>query len=203
MKTNDKLYILLTDTGTVLNRLIKMYTKDPYNHVSIAFDPELNEVFSFGRKKMNNPIIGGFVRENIDHMLFRNANCAIYELDCSDIMAYWRVREYIRKFELNQENYRYNLLGLLGVMFHVNIERNDAFFCSQFVASIFEYSGIPLFAKPCVFVTPGDFMTASSLKLVYSGRLGDYRMTRHQKAISAQLLNELESAEMLNAYTKF
>lgn len=174
MKNQQRLYIVLTDTGTVLNRLIKMYTKDPYNHVSIAFDHELSEVFSFGRKKMHNPIIGGFVRENMDHMLFRNANCAIFELECEDPLAYWRIREYIHQFELNQDYYRYNFIGLLGVMFHINIERDDAYFCSQFVASSFEYSGIPLFAKPCIFVTPGDFLTAPSLRPVFNGRLGDY-----------------------------
>lgn len=203
MKTNDKLYVLLTDTGTMLNRLIKMYTKDQYNHVSIAFDSELNEVFSFGRKKMNNPIIGGFVRENVDHLLFSNANCVVYELDCDNPVTYWRVRQYIRQFELNQENYRYNLLGLLGVMFHINIERDDAFFCSQFVASIFEYSGIPLFSKPCVFVTPGDFAMSPALRLLYSGRLGDYRTIMKQQSVLSHVDRSLEKTELHTVLHEF
>jgi hypothetical protein len=200
---DDKLYILLTDTGTVLNRLIKMYTKDPFNHVSIAFDQELREVYSFGRKKMHNPIIGGFVRENVDHMLFRNANCAVYELDCTQPVTYWKIREYIRQFLLNQDNYRYNLIGLFGVMFHVNIQRDDAYFCSQFVASIFEYSGMPLFSKPCIFVTPGDFTEAPALRLIYSGRLGDYRSALRKSLSTQKMMGKLSQQEMLDTLPKF
>ncbi|USK36883.1 hypothetical protein LIS77_13090 [Cytobacillus firmus] len=61
--SNQKIYILLTDTGTLFTRLIKLYTKKPYNHASISIDPELKEVYSFGRKTAKNPFIGGFVKE--------------------------------------------------------------------------------------------------------------------------------------------
>jgi hypothetical protein len=59
--TEKKVYILLTNTGSFLTKLIKLYTKKPYNHASIAFDYELSEVYSFGRKTARNPVIGGFV----------------------------------------------------------------------------------------------------------------------------------------------
>lgn len=42
-----KVFLLLTDTDTMLTRLIKACTKMPYNHASIAFNPELTEVYSF------------------------------------------------------------------------------------------------------------------------------------------------------------
>ena len=63
--TENKVYILLTDTGSLLTKLIKLYTKKPYNHASISFDFELSEVYSFGRKKVENPFHGGFVKEKI------------------------------------------------------------------------------------------------------------------------------------------
>ncbi|MED4476449.1 hypothetical protein [Oceanobacillus caeni] len=43
--TERKVYILLTDTGTFFTKLIKLYTKKPYNHASISFDSELSEVY--------------------------------------------------------------------------------------------------------------------------------------------------------------
>ena len=46
-----KVYILLTDTGTLFTKSIKTYTKAPYNHASISFDVGLEELYSFGRKK--------------------------------------------------------------------------------------------------------------------------------------------------------
>jgi len=45
----QKIYIVLTHTGTLLSNLIKLYTKNDYSHVSLAFDEDLNEMYSFGR----------------------------------------------------------------------------------------------------------------------------------------------------------
>lgn len=41
-----QIYIVLTHTGTVLSRMIKMYTKGKFSHISIAFDKDLNEMYS-------------------------------------------------------------------------------------------------------------------------------------------------------------
>lgn len=66
MVSNEKeMYILLTDTGTLLSKLIKCFTNAPYNHVSIVFDKRLDEVYSFGRKEPRNPFIAGFIREDV------------------------------------------------------------------------------------------------------------------------------------------
>lgn len=58
-----KIYLLLTDTGTLFSKLIKCYTKKPYNHASIAFDGELSTVYSFGRKKPKNPFCADLFRK--------------------------------------------------------------------------------------------------------------------------------------------
>lgn len=44
------IYIVLTQTGTLLSRIIKFLTQGQYNHASIGFDEELNYMYSFGRK---------------------------------------------------------------------------------------------------------------------------------------------------------
>ena len=67
---NKKIYIVLSQTGTWFSRAIKFFTKDPYNHASISLDKELNHMYSFGRKKVNNPLRGGFVREYTDKGVF-------------------------------------------------------------------------------------------------------------------------------------
>ena len=82
-----KIYIILTVTGTWLSRLIKMYTKDEFSHVSIALDSKLNEMYSFGRLKPYNPFIAGFVHERKNKGTFKrffNTSCVIYELEIED-----------------------------------------------------------------------------------------------------------------------
>ncbi|MDF2855985.1 MAG: hypothetical protein K0Q87_1836 [Neobacillus sp.] len=169
-----KVYVLLTDTGTVLTKLIKLYTKKPHNHASIALDDQLWNVYSFGRRRPRNPFIAGFVRENTRGGIFRNADCAIY---CCTITEkqYDNICRKIKEIERNKNEYRYNLLGLFAVMVNMEFDRKNAFFCSHFVAALLEESGVEINKqKPLSLVTPNDIKECSSLKLVYEGKLSSY-----------------------------
>ena len=91
-----RVYVLLTDTGTIFTKMIKLYTRKTYNHASIAFDEDLTQVYSFGRKRSENPFIGGFVKENINEGLFKNATCAVYSLEINET-DYEKMKQYIKK----------------------------------------------------------------------------------------------------------
>lgn len=174
MVGEKKIYILLTDTGTAFTRLIKSYTKKPYNHASISFDADLREVYSFGRKTPKNPFIGGFVREDIQSVLFKQADCAIYSLTISE-EDFQKMHRFIQLIEANKDYYRYNLIGLFGVMVKKPIKRKNAFFCSQFVASVLKESNTINFEKDVCLVQPNDILGVADFELVYEGRLRDYQ----------------------------
>lgn len=170
------LVILLTNTGTLPSRIIKIYTRKAYTHVSIGFDLTLSELYSFGRKKLNNPFFGGFVVENCREGLyakFPDTNCAVYTLEVNPEI-YNKARKIINRFLLGKEKYKYNFLGLVGTIINIPISRDSHFFCSQFVATVLEKSGISLFQKPAALVTPYDFMKSDRLKLLYTGKLSRY-----------------------------
>jgi hypothetical protein len=177
MKAKKKLYILLTDTGTWLSRTIKLYTREPLNHASLAFDSQLCEVYSFGRKYEGNPFLGGFVRENIRSRLFLNRRrqtpCAIYVCEV-EADAYARIREWVLQMARLEHAYKYNALGLFGVALGFKIERENAYFCSQFVASAFLAGGVKLTDKEPAFVTPADLGRSDRIRLVYKGTLQEY-----------------------------
>lgn len=170
---DKKVYILLTDTGTVFTRLIKLYTKKPYNHASISFDTELTEVYSFGRKTARNPFIGGFVKEDVKQGLFKHADCVIYSFTVTEVEIQ-KMRRYINEIEEQKESYRYNLLGLFGVVLNRPLRRKKAFFCSQFVASVLNECTSIDFEKPLSLIEPNDLMAISSLQLKYEGKLAHY-----------------------------
>ena len=169
-----EIYLLLTDTGTILTRLIKSYTKNPYNHASIVFDIELVEVYSFGRKTAKNPYIGGFVREDIQSVLFNQADCAIYSLTVTTD-EFQKMYQYIRDMAVKKEYYRYNFIGLFGVLFKKPIKRKNAFFCSQFVASVLKESNVINFEKDLSLVEPSDLPHSANFQMIYEGRLKDYQ----------------------------
>ncbi|MEH7113821.1 hypothetical protein V7124_15720 [Neobacillus niacini] len=168
-----KVYILLTNTGSFLTKLIKLYTKKPYNHASIAFDEDLSEVYSFGRKTVRNPFIGGFVQENVRAGLFKQADCAIYSFTVTEGQLQ-RMNHYLRKIEAQKKEYRYNFLGLFGFMFNTPINRKKAFFCSQFVASVLKEGNILHFEKPLPLISPHDLQKISTFQFEYEGKLKDY-----------------------------
>ncbi|RIX49415.1 hypothetical protein D3P08_22990 [Paenibacillus nanensis] len=173
MNREKDIYILLTDTGTVFTRIIRSFTKDPLNHASIAFDEDLNEVYSFGRKNPNNPFFAGFVRENVRGEFFSDSNCALYRCKVSQ-STYTSIRSQVQHFVQYQELYKYNLVGILGVLFNIEWERRYAYFCSQFVATLFERGGMSLVDKSPLLVKPGDLQQNPQLELVYRGRLHEY-----------------------------
>ena len=57
-------YIVVSQTGTLLSRLLKLVTKAEYNHASISLVPDLDTMYSFGRKNPYNPFLAGFVTES-------------------------------------------------------------------------------------------------------------------------------------------
>jgi hypothetical protein len=168
------IYFIFTDTGTNLSRIINYCTRRSLNHVSIGFDRELTEVYSFGRTQPKNPFSGGFVREDIHSEFLRNSNSAIYSFDLTQ-SEYDDILAHIKRIEANKSNYRYNFMGLIGVLLQIEIRRKRAFFCSEFVATVVSNVESIELQKPSYFVTPSDIRDQIEMNLIYEGRLGDYR----------------------------
>lgn len=176
MHSRAALYLLLTDTGTLFTRTIKYFTDAPYNHVSIALDPELNNLYSFGRKRPTNPLFAGFVKECVYGGTFRHfpqTRCTLLKLYVTPAQRAAAVA-CIRKFQAERDRYRYNLLGLIGVLLNREVAPENAFFCSQFAAYILEQAGCRLWDKSPALVTPEDFRTHPAFETVYTGLLYDY-----------------------------
>lgn len=168
-----KVYIIVSDTGSLLTKAIKMYTKDPYNHVSIALDKELKEVYSFGRKNEYNPFFGGFVNENVNSHLLKNAECEIYELEVT-LEQLYTIRQKLQSFEKERESYQYNFLGLIAIMLNIDFVRENHYFCSQFVSSVLAESEIKITDKPFHYATPNDFRNYKNQVLLFKGSMKHY-----------------------------
>ncbi|MFC3802159.1 hypothetical protein [Cohnella sp. GCM10012308] len=170
------IYILLTDTGTLFTSLIKRFTDAPYNHASLVFGADLSEIYSFGRKKPTNPFAGGFVEENVysgTFSHFPNTRCALLRLKVTQLQ-FETARRVVGSFKRERDQYRYNLVGLLGVLLDREMGSDKAFFCSQFVAQALREAGLRLWDRPSSLVTPDHFRVHTEMETVYEGRLYDY-----------------------------
>lgn len=180
-----KIYILFTETNSVLSKSIRFYTKTVYNHTSISFSADLIDVFSFGRKKPRNPFLGGFVKENLSAGIFRQANCLIYSLTVTD-QEWDKMYTYVEKMHAQKEIYTYNLVGLVGVARQLPIERKHAFFCSQFVATVLSENDLITFEKPLALITPIDLKNCLDLEFIYVGKLKNYLKAYTPRSITMQ-----------------
>lgn len=176
---------MLTDTGTALSKTIQKYTKAPYNHVSIALDENLNELYSFGRRHPKNPLYGGFVKEDVlygTYSYYPKTTCQIYELKVND-KQYKKIERIIGNFKNKERQYIYNLIGLFGVVVKRPIEVEYAYFCSQFVGEVLRRSGINLIDKPSGLIQPNDFINNENLQMVYEGLLNNYEPIKKYKVL--------------------
>lgn len=171
------IYILLTHSGSMFSKAINIYTKDAYTHVSIGLDEDLNELYSFGRLKPYNPIFGGFIHEDIingTYGRFPNTRCLLYSLKVNDIQ-YKKIENELSRFKYDSNRYKYNLLGLVGVMINYPVERKNSYFCSQFVTGVLLKSGVDIINKPPGLTSPMDFINCSELEFIYEGPLSTYK----------------------------
>lgn len=168
-----KLYLVLMSTSSFLLRAIKVYTNDGFNHASISLTPDLREMYSFGRKKIKNPLIGGFVQEEVTHEFFLRSNCIVYECELSRDQ-YSHILRKIDYFNRHRDYYRYNFAGLLALAMRYKLKRQNAYFCSQFVGEILEESGVCQLPKSKYLVTPTDLSKIECFNEIYSGTLEGY-----------------------------
>ncbi|WP_175615583.1 hypothetical protein [Piscibacillus halophilus] len=180
--SEQHVYIVLSDTGTLFTSLIKTYTRAPYNHASISFDSELKEMYSFGRKKPRNPLRGGFVKENVltgTYSYYPETTCVIYKMKVT-AREKEKMKQILNVFIRNNDKFLYNFLGVVGVSIKEPIEFSNSYFCSQFVAEVLKRSGIRLWDKLPAMVTPEDFRKSERLELIYEGKLFEFGSVKKQ-----------------------
>jgi len=171
-----KIYIILTYTGTFLSKIIKLYTRDEFSHVSLALDLELKQMYSFGRLNAYNPFVGGFVHEYIDRGTFKrfiNTRARIIEINI-DENQYLKLQNIIKEIELRKQEYKFNTLGLFAVGFKIKIRRKNSFYCAEFIKYLIEKSNINIELPELI--RPESFKDIPSANEIYKGLLREYKV---------------------------
>ena len=175
------LYVVLTQTGTRISRAVKLFTKAPYNHTSIASDNDLAEMFSFCRYHKRTPLPAGFSREKINagvFEMFSSVPCEVFAIKVTDEQLE-KYNSLITHFIVNKKIYSYNVLGLFAMAFGLRLGRKNTFVCSHFVAHVLTQIGVAQFEKDIALVRPDDFRHLPNAELVYEGDIKKYYTYKH------------------------
>lgn len=187
-----KVYLVLTYTGTILSKIIKYYTKEEYAHVSISLDEDLEEMYSFGRLFPYIAFIGGFVHERINEgtfKRFKNTQAKICTIEVTD-EQYEKLRELIYTFKTNKGLYRFNTIGLAGVVLKKKIKRKNYFYCAEFVKYALEETGITEDLPEII--RPQNFGEIKNIEICYKGRLKEYGLKKLQKLAQMNITSSAE-----------
>lgn len=174
---NNYVYILVCQTGTFIAKALKLFTRKPYNHVSVACEETLSEMYSFCRNTPERPLPATFNKEVIGEGTLGKYSfipCELYRLPVTEKQKKL-FSENLEYFKKNRECFSYNCIGLGFIFLHIAFSRKKKFVCSQFVGHILEKSGIDSnIKKPVCLQTPEDFRHIPEAELIYSGNLNNY-----------------------------
>ncbi len=171
----DAIYITVSQTGTTVAKIIKFFTRKPYNHCSISADLSLSSMYSFCRTYTPFPLPAGFNQEIVGQGtlgLFTNIPCEIYELPVTTEQKE-KFHKILNHFKEYRTSYSYNIMGFWSIPFRLHLERKNKFVCSQFVAYIIKGSGVNL-TKPVCMYSPEDLRHLPNARLIYRGELNEY-----------------------------
>jgi hypothetical protein len=174
---NKEVYILLSHSGSIISSMIKRFSELEYSHIAIGVDNSFKIFYSFGRRRLSNPLIAGFVSEDVEdgiYARFNEGKFSLYKLKVSKEQYNELVSE-LQYFEKNKKAYRYNFAGLLSAKAGYSLERKNAYFCSQFAAQLFESANIYEFNKKHGLITPMDFQEIPNIELISKGNMKDFR----------------------------
>ena len=177
------IYIVLTYTGTILSKIIKVYTGDEFSHVSVSLDRKLQHMYSFGRLNPYNPFIGGFVHEKTNKgtfKRFKNTRSKIIEISVED-EQYEFLKQNLKEFKNDRRIYKFNVLGLFAVGVNKRIKADKSFYCAEFVKYVLEKSEIDMDLPELI--KPDSFKNIKPAKEVYKGLLREFKCFDNNKII--------------------
>ena len=165
------IYLVFSKTGTWLSTLISAFSDIKYPHASLSFNSEFTEMYSFGRTNPSNPFSGGFVVENLYDGVYKksaNCRCLILRVKVTE-EQYSLLRKHVENFSKEKGKYRYNFLGLYGILLNKPLKRENYYFCSQFVSEVLMKSNVHKSDKIPELTRTDDLYAIKNREILYEG----------------------------------
>lgn len=171
------IYIVLSQSGSVVSAIIQKRTKKQYNHCSIAFDSSLTTLYSMGRLYPNNPLIGRLVIETPNvgtYKKFKNTTCKVLKVPVSkqsyDLMHYEIMR-------LLLSNIRYDYTGLILGAAGIPPKSESSYMCSTLLKHILTIGQIDTSFFSTV-PHPSDFEQMDNYTVVFEGLFNQMNLVK-------------------------
>lgn len=175
-----EIYVIISQTGTILSRILHVVTGAEYNHASIGLDRSMHTMYSFGRLNPYNPVIGGFVMESPYFGTFRRfykTRAVILRIPVTE-RQYAAVSECLKRMYLERRKYHFDFLGLCLAAVKIRYRRKNRYYCSDFVREMLSRFGIADEEAFHSIVKPMDFLELENKTEIYRGILREYTVEK-------------------------
>lgn len=169
---NRMIYVVFSATPLKVGSIIRVFTGEKYNHVSISFDPKLKTMYSYARYYKKAPLYAGLVKETPAR--YRNDGRTADICVCAIPMSKEQCRAVKRRLHqmcCRSQECRYNLLSASLALFSRRVFVPHCYTCIEFVTHIL--------SMVCPEVYAGGFYSIEALRQllikneIYSGPFPD------------------------------
>ncbi|MSS63630.1 hypothetical protein [Velocimicrobium porci] len=174
MQNENSIYVVFFSTNTKIGSIIRIVTKHSYNHVAIALDGELKQMYSFSRYHKTTPLVGGFVEESLLRYCSEDgtfSNIKVCRLPVSK-KAYRVIKNQIQDMKKEKDHYMYNTFSAMLFLLHRRVLIKKAYICIEFVVSMLNQA--KLLQEKRTFYTIEQLEQVLEQYKIYEGDLSQY-----------------------------
>ena len=186
------LYIILYRNKSILGDTIRAVTKEEYSHSSIAFDTNMNQIYTFGNRIVTDAFgrekrTFGASIETLDKQSagkFRYPAFSKIQIHCiyftEEEMD--NIKAYVVNIFNHPDDYKYNISGLVKYAFGKPSESETKMFCSQFVSSVLKI-GANLNRETSLY-SPVGLLEIENIIYVWEGFIGNFNKKEIDRRMS-------------------
>ena len=169
------IYLVISQTPSVIARTLKAITHAQYNHISLAFQRDIDTMYSFGRHYQYFPFYGGLVTESPHRgtmKRFENSNVTVMAIPLTS-EVYDQLYAHVMAMYENRKQYKYNYMGIFWAWFKIARRKRDCYYCSEFIRELFIRYHIDGYDQLKPITEPIHFLNVPGER-IYTGTLKDY-----------------------------
>lgn len=194
------LYIVFSSTPYKIGKIIRILTKEKYNHTAIYAGKE--HAYCFGRHYQNVLLYGGMVKDSFRRYIYngKTADICVCAIELED-EKFDQVCSLMDEMYSHKQEYYYNILSALSALRHKRVFIHKAYTCVEFSSKI-----LSLVDKR---IDPNEFYTIETLRqkfidnVVYNGKfnmdMADDNNYIEKKSIGFKIKHSFENIRVLFA----
>lgn len=128
------LYLVFSQTQTRMGKIIRFVTRGTYNHVALALQDSLRDLYSMGRFVINTPLAGGFVKES--YRRYQNGGDCRIKVCRLPLKDYETVPQQLQALCKGEAQLLYNSFDALALPFGKRVSIPNAYTCLDFVCML-------------------------------------------------------------------